>query len=1043
MRGPFLFLLAVSFCFVVAVDFPWECSQGSWAFAAAASASADYARAAQSAGGLPWWTTNFLQGHSLSFMSYSALTTAGLGAGMLVAGLHVGSKLAALAFLLLCPLTMYAFVRRLCRASGWPAFACGCLYLFSPAILLRLGFVEHLSVLLAFAALPLAFLGVLCFLEERTVPSAVFCAVANAVLVLAYVKIAVLTLPMLCGFAVWAWSARGRFEIPPVRALAACLGIFGLLAILPNLPALRETQFIAGFDFGPLAGWQRAFSSETALSWLDRGGWLSGAPGSSQSPIRTTGSYLGIVGFAFVVLFFFFRRHPLWQTSEASVIRLFLALTLLAQWLGFGVNTPLTGQMAFLAHSENAQDFAIALSWGLLILQAVAIALILPGSLPAKPWFAAAAITVYLCVPGFRLIEKLPFFGGIRAPQDFFQIPGAFCFVVAAGLSAWILLSRIRVRTLRTGAIAFALLLAPVDSALCVDSFFRGPMEQAVHEDFLKAQDFLRTSKIPGRVYPFSGRYFYLLTPQLSGRPLTTEAFLSYLTPRGMARLHAAASHSAITLQALMDVTGSSFLLIDRTDPDTPASVATNLKSLFPTAYENAHFLILENPSSLAPAFFAGDARTLTSSGEEAAIEALDLAADGIAAFEKEDLNNVFSTDSRKDQSQFQKIDTANFRRDSDESIHVTPPAKKGWLILPESWHPDWTAIQSDNPLPIARALCGLLAIQLNGSPAPILIRFQPPAWFPIVVWTSLVAWAAAVVFLLIRGWQFLLVKDGIRCAEPGGAVMIPPSDGTAPATKDVTRPLVIIPTFNEAGGISKILDRTLEVEPTVEILIVDDGSPDGTAGLVRSHPAFGGRIHLIERAGKLGLGSAYREGFQWAADHHFDACLEMDADFSHDPADIPRLLEALRSGADAAIASRYLDGVRVLNWPQDRLLLSMGASRFVRALTRLPLTDVTSGFKALRVSALERLDWKNFRAEGYGFQVELHFFLWKSGARLAEVPITFTERREGKTKMTPGIALEALRRVLELAFWEKNLGEAKASPKLNRCSEEDRKTNG
>ena len=230
----------------------------------------------------------------------------------------------------------------------------------------------------------------------------------------------------------------------------------------------------------------------------------------------------------------------------------------------------------------------------------------------------------------------------------------------------------------------------------------------------------------------------------------------------------------------------------------------------------------------------------------------------------------------------------------------------------------------------------------------------------------------------------------------------------------------MIIPTYNEAAGIGSILDKTLIAEPSLEILVVDDNSPDQTAKAVQSHASFRRRVHLLQRKGKLGLGSAYKEGFRWAIAQGFNTCIQIDADLSHDPADIPRLLEGLESGADVAIGSRYSGGVRVMNWPQDRLFLSLGASRLVRALTGLPLTDVTSGFKAIRCAALQKLDWGRFITEGYGFQVELHFFLWQSGATLVEVPIVFTERRAGETKMTLGIAAEAAWRVLTLATFKK-----------------------
>ena len=219
------------------------------------------------------------------------------------------------------------------------------------------------------------------------------------------------------------------------------------------------------------------------------------------------------------------------------------------------------------------------------------------------------------------------------------------------------------------------------------------------------------------------------------------------------------------------------------------------------------------------------------------------------------------------------------------------------------------------------------------------------------------------------------------------------------------SRVLAIIPTYNEASGIQSILNKRLNTNlpykssssmTTRPTRRPGGASPSSVRSPAASPPA----------TDKLGLGSAYKEGFRWAMERGFDTCIQIDADLSHNPDDIPRLLAALAKGADVAIGSRYSGGVRVLNWPQERLFLSLGASQFVRALTGLPLADVTSGFKAIRCDALRELDWKQFRTEGYGFQVELHYFLWKTGARLVEVPIVFTERRSGQTKMTAAIAL-------------------------------------
>lgn len=228
---------------------------------------------------------------------------------------------------------------------------------------------------------------------------------------------------------------------------------------------------------------------------------------------------------------------------------------------------------------------------------------------------------------------------------------------------------------------------------------------------------------------------------------------------------------------------------------------------------------------------------------------------------------------------------------------------------------------------------------------------------------------------------------------------------------------LIILPTYNEAGIISKTLQEIQTKATAADILVVDDNSPDETATRVRQAPEFGKKVHLLERPGKAGLGTAYKEGFQWALQRGYDAVVEMDADLSHDPADVPKLLQALADGSDVAVGSRYLNGVRVLNWPQSRLWVSSFGGWYARLLTGLPMTDPTSGFKAIRRRVLEGLDWKKFKAQGYGFQIEIHFLSWQAGFRLQEVPIVFTERREGQSKMSLTIAREAALRVLQLAL--------------------------
>lgn len=229
---------------------------------------------------------------------------------------------------------------------------------------------------------------------------------------------------------------------------------------------------------------------------------------------------------------------------------------------------------------------------------------------------------------------------------------------------------------------------------------------------------------------------------------------------------------------------------------------------------------------------------------------------------------------------------------------------------------------------------------------------------------------------------------------------------------------LVIIPTYNERENISKMVAKVMSLPGTFDLLVVDDGSPDGTAEIVRSRRGeFPERLFLIERSGKLGLGTAYLAGFRWALERGYDAVFEMDCDFSHDPDDLLRLAAELEGGADVAVGSRYSKGVTVVNWPMSRLLLSYCASRYVKIVTGMPVCDATAGFVGYTRRVLETMVLDEVRMVGYGFQIEMKYTAWKLGFRIAEVPIIFTDRVEGTSKMSGGIFGEAFFGVLALPF--------------------------
>lgn len=229
-------------------------------------------------------------------------------------------------------------------------------------------------------------------------------------------------------------------------------------------------------------------------------------------------------------------------------------------------------------------------------------------------------------------------------------------------------------------------------------------------------------------------------------------------------------------------------------------------------------------------------------------------------------------------------------------------------------------------------------------------------------------------------------------------------------------RGLIILPTYNEAENIERIIGAILEVSKELDVLVIDDNSPDGTSEIVAGLGKKDPRINLIKREEKLGLGTAYIRGFKYAIEKGYDFAFEMDADFSHNPSDIPRFIELLKE-YDLIIGSRYLDGVSVVNWPMKRLLLSYFANIFAKKGTGAPINDLTSGFKCYKRCVLESVNLDRIKSDGYGFQIEIDFLIWRKGFRIKEIPIVFTERRVGTSKMNKRIVYQAFFLVLRLGI--------------------------
>ncbi len=254
-----------------------------------------------------------------------------------------------------------------------------------------------------------------------------------------------------------------------------------------------------------------------------------------------------------------------------------------------------------------------------------------------------------------------------------------------------------------------------------------------------------------------------------------------------------------------------------------------------------------------------------------------------------------------------------------------------------------------------------------------------------------------------------MLRWDGDAVSEESAAQLAPPA---RPA-----RGVVIVPTYNEVANIERLVENVLAQDARLDMLVVDDASPDGTGAVADRLAAAEPRLRVLHRAGKLGLGTAYIDGFRWALERGYDVVFEMDADFSHDPAHLPTFLAAIES-ADVVLGSRYRNGkVTVINWPIARLILSYGANVYARGVTGLPLFDATGGFKCLRRNVLEAIDLTRVRSNGYAFQIEMSFRAWKQGFKIVEIPIVFHDRTEGESKMSGRIIREAIWMVWRLRW--------------------------
>ena len=724
----------------------------------------DFLAGAESMGGLPWWSPMFMQGTSLATSWSFMVTNVVMWAFSIPLGFLAGPKVAVLAMMVVGAAGVFLFLRKLveddlCAATG------GVLFLLCPSLLTRAAGYEHFVVVCSMALLPWTFLALLTFFRRPGFRTALLPALAFSGVTLAYGKTGVMALPVLLIYSAVEYFQRPRALRPRPGLIAWAASAFVFLTVIPNLPALRETGFLAMLEFGPFQGWQHAFSTKSALGWIDRGGWLTqGIEGSYAPTTGNGGTYLGLGVFAvFVIALFLGTFH---DSAEGRKARLFLGLALFTFWLSFGPKGVLGGHLLYLSLSLNAPDFSPALGWFFLAAQVWVIFRLVPPEWPGRAIFATVFSLIYLIVPGFRILEWLPIYANIRAPFDFFQVTGAVCVVIAAAIVTRILFSKLAPGVIRSGLTAAVCCLVLLDVAPYAKPFFQSKLEAEVFGDFLAAEDHIRSSPIPGRVHAFSGRYFYLLTPYLTGRPLVSEAFNNYLQQRGAAILQATAFTNDETLTSYLNISGVSHVLIDKLDVDTPADLQGRLRNLLPVGFENDRFVVLENKNSLGAGFLAKDFIQAPDSQPQVSTAALGGAHFHLATIE---LTGVATDEpglrGRVVEGRIEPAkpgeaieEGAPFERAAlagNGNYQTVPFAAAGasaWLVMNQAWHPDWQAFQAGKPLKSRRAFLAFQAVKTDGKNG-VEFRFQQPWWYAVCVGIGMVSWAVAILLVVFSKW--------------------------------------------------------------------------------------------------------------------------------------------------------------------------------------------------------------------------------------------------------------------------------------------------
>jgi len=725
------------------------------------------------------WSPQFLLGKSTALLNVSFLAFHFIGFINFILSPFVDSftsiKVAGLILAGLSGISMFFFVCEITPNKKTSSLA-GFLYLTMPSIIVRSVMYEHVAVSMAFLFVPLIMRGMLILTRHSSPREILLLGLSSAGLSLSYTKMSVTILPILL---IWGVFCLTQSKVPKIR-IFLCYFWAGSVAVLAGLtillPALNESIHTAVFAFDPMEAWQKHYSFKTPLSWIDLSKFfLSGAGPDFESDSQFF--FIGAIPLILVTIGLASDGLSVWrQTSEGRWFLVLLSCWLMTLWMASGPRGILGNQIYLLSCSQGMRDYALPLVWAAFFWMSWMVWKVLYELTNSGRVVALSGIALFLLVPVFNLLSKLPFLNDIRGPESYWSVAGFTCLVAATALTAIPLLTSRhsswkiwRPIIFPTFLVAYMLHFIPVYS-----TFTRAGLNQDILHDYQLAAKFLKEAARPGRVYPVSSRYFYLTIPEITGRGISTEAAFRHFQLKWVRYLEVASQNSGELLQRYINFAGVAYLLIDKSDGSVSPDVCQSFQRVFPLVYANNSFAILENRGDLYPGFLAHDYVAFSKESYLQASSILQLARLNFLAVENSnpDLNEkglagiskggeeVELTPNFRDRlgRPFQILNLENPRNADFSSMCFMLPSLQegGWVAATEAWHPSWKAFVDGVEKPTSRVAAALLGVHVEPGNRQVEFRFVQPFWYAGLIEVGVFSWALGCIAFVTFQSRFL-----------------------------------------------------------------------------------------------------------------------------------------------------------------------------------------------------------------------------------------------------------------------------------------------